>query len=200
MKDEGKNIRNLAVLFISCLLCVFLGLLMGLSIPVATSKQPAQEKAGADKEIILLPDYVHSADFGRIAEPFLSYPGVNTHNLMGTPLKLIKIRFYKAFKNDLGKKDALVLEKGLLNVSEAQFSSFAEVPENVCDIFRNDMFSLLGLPDKGPRFEDIYAFGVAGEDGTSVVSLVLFIPYPDIQIVQLNGDINPEMFNISSTK
>lgn len=198
MKDTGKNIRNLVVLFISCLLCVLLGLLMGLSIPSATNKQTAQEEANADRGIILLSDFVSSTAFDRTVGPVLTYPGVNAHNVMGTPLKLIKIRFYKAFKDDLGKKDALLLEKALLNVSEARFSSFAEVPPDVCDVIRDNMFSLLELPDKGPRFNDIYAFGVVGDDGDSVTSLVLFIPYPDIQIVQLKGDINPEMFIISS--
>ena len=198
MEDKGNNLRHLAVILISCLLCVCFGLLMGLSISSTPNKQPAQEDASYDKEISLLSDFVTSVAFGRTVEPFLTYPGVNTHNVMGTPLKLIKIRFYKAFKNDLGKKDALLLEKGLLNVSEAIFSSFAEVPDDMCDIFRNDMFSLLRLPDKGPRFEDIYVFGVVGEDSTSVISLVLFIPYPDLQIIQLKGDINSEMFSISS--
>lgn len=200
MKETGKNKRNLAVLFISCLLCVFFGLLMGLSIPNTANKQPARDEASIGKDIILLSDYVSSAAFGRTVEPFLTCPGVNAHNLMGTPLKLVKIRFYRAFKNDLGKKDALLLEKGLLNVSEALFSSFAEVPPDVCDILRDNMFSLLGFPDKGPRSGDIYAFGVIGEDGASVESLVLFIPYPELQIVQLKGDINPEMFSISSCK
>lgn len=36
MKNEMKNIRNAAVLFVSCLLCVFLGLLMGLSMSAAS--------------------------------------------------------------------------------------------------------------------------------------------------------------------
>ena len=36
MKDETKNIRNVAVLFVSCLLCVILGMLMGLSMSAAS--------------------------------------------------------------------------------------------------------------------------------------------------------------------
>ncbi len=200
MKDTEKNIRNLMVLLASCLLCTFFGLLMGLSIPGASSKPSSQEEESTEKGVVLLSDHVNSAEFEKTVEPFLSYPGVVNHNVMGTPLRLIKITLYKALKNDLGKKDALLLEKGLMNVGESLFFSFADVPADVCDACRYDMFALLGLLDKGPRFENIYVFGVIGDDGGSITSLVLFIPYPDLQIVQLNGDINPEMFNISSDK
>lgn len=196
------KIRKMSVLLLTCLLCVGLGLLMGLSISVPSQRQhsDAPEQHEEDKGIVLLSSYLSSKEFDDLSSSYLNYPGVGRHSVMGTPLKIIKIKLFKSVKNDLSKKDALLLEKGLMDVDEALLSDFTGVPEDVCDAYRYSLYSLLGVPGMGPDSKTAYAFGLTGDDSRSVEGLVLFVPYPNLEIVQLSGDINSEIFNISTCR
>lgn len=191
----------MSAILLTCLLCVGLGLLMGLSIPAPSQKQntkaPVQKE---EKGIELLSTFVSSKEFDEVSSYYHNYPGVGKHSVMGTPLKLIKISLFKTIKNDISKKDALLLEKGLMNVNEALLYDFKQIPEDVCDAYRYNLFSLIGAPDRGPDYQISYVFGLTGNDNRSIEGLLLFVPYPNLEIVRLNGDINSELFNISACK
>lgn len=196
MTESSRNIRTIAVTTAACLVCVLFGFLMGLS--VSRPHLSAKPEKGASEHVIRIADMVDASDFEAVSASIMSHPEVNHRAIQGTPLKMIMIKLVNSFREGISKHELSQLEKGTMNVSEAVFSDFTRVPEEDVARFKLALLEKLDFitPDNVSDPELNCAFGLTEDGGKSMSALVIVMSYSNLQMIRLNGPIDPSVFNI----
>lgn len=196
MTESKRNIRTMTVASLACLACVFFGFLMGLS--VSRPHVPARPRAESHSGVIRVADMVNATDFEDISAALMSLPEVNHHTIQGTPLKMLKIKLVNAVREGITKHEFSLLEKGMLNVTEAVFSDFTNAPEEYVERFKTELLPLLDFrTSDGASDPDLNCtFGLTEDGGKTMSSFVIVMSYSNLQIIRLNGQIDPAVMDI----
>lgn len=198
MAEMTKKIRSMTVVTLACLACVFIGFLMGLSMgrPQVASK-PVQD---SQQHVIRVAAMVDAAAFETVVQPYMEIPEVQHREIQGMPLRMLKIKLLKLFTIEADKHDAALVEKEMLNVSEAVFSDFTDVPADVTDRLKVELLPLLDfVSDAGSWDPDLNcAFGITQDGGRTISAIVMVLSHSNLQIVRFVGQMDPAIMDMLS--
>lgn len=185
----------MAVVTTACLLCVFFGYLMGLSV---SRPNPPKAKSDDVHHVIRPAAMVDAAAFETISADLMALPEVNHRTIQGTPLRMLKIKLLKLIKGEVSRAEASILEKGMMNVDEAVFSDCSGVSSGMEERFKVDLLPLLEfISEDGSSDPDLNCFfGLTKDGGKSISTLVVILSSDGLNVVRLVGQIDPAVMDI----
>lgn len=180
----------------ACLLCVFFGYLMGLSVSRPYPRPKA--KSDAVQHVIRPAAMVDAAAFEAVSADLMALPEVKHRTVQGTPLRMLKIKLLKMIRDKVSRGEASILEKGTINVNEAIFSDCSAVSSDMADRFKVDLLPLLEfIGNNGSSDPDLNCFfGLTQDGGKTISTLVMILSSDGLNVVRLVGQIDPAVLEI----
>lgn len=199
MAETRNNLRTAVVVVLACLTCVFFGYLMGMTASRPQRPVAQAEKADDAEHVIRPAAIIDASKFNAVSSNLMNSPDAKHRSVQGMPLKMVMMKFASILRSELTKHDTALLEKKMMDVSEAVFSDFTNVIQDDIDRFKFELYPLLEfLSDKGSSDPDLNCvFGVSEDGGKTISEIVLILTHSNLQIVRFIGDhMDPSVIDL----